>query len=145
MKKINIRRLYYHFKHRYLTMNNIVVFVALLIGASWAWGSIEMMQRNYGLQKELDAQTREQKLLELETTNLLLQQRFYKSSEYQELAVRERVGLANPGEKTLILPPNSQVAKDADAVVGTKPRPVESTTNMEQWMNFLFGGNKKRD
>ena len=146
MKKINIRRLYYHIQHRYLTMNNIVVAVALLIGASWAWGSIEMMQRNYGLQKELDARSREQKLLELETANLLLQQRFYKSSEYQELAVRERVGLANPGEKALILPPNSQSAKDADVVVkGEKPQSGEPATNMEQWMNFLFGGNKKRN
>lgn len=144
MKKINTRKLYYHLKHRYLTMNNIVVGVALLIGIAWAWGSIEMMQRNYGLQKELDAKTREQTLLELETTNLSLQQRYYKSSEYQELAVRERMGLANPGEKALILPPNTQAAIDADAVISGTVETSEPATNFEQWVNFLFGGNRQR-
>ena len=124
-------------------MNNIVVAVALAIGASWAWGSIEMMQRNYGLQKELDTLSRQQKLVELETESLALQQRYYKSSEYQELAVRERVGLANPGEKALILPPNSQAAKESDAVVaGSTPKPAEEVSNFEQWVNFLFGGNR---
>jgi cell division protein FtsB len=145
MKKINIRKLYYHIRHRYLTMNNVVVAVALVIGASWAWGSIEMMQRNFDLQKELDAMSREQKLIELEATNLSLQQRYYKSSEYQELAVRERVGLANPGEKALILPPNTQTAKDADAVAaGNTPQPVESASNFQQWVNFLFSSNRER-
>lgn len=144
MNKINTRKLYYHLKHRYLTTNNIVVVVALLIGVAWAWGSIEMMQRNYGLQKELDAKTREQTLLELEMANLALQQRYYKSSEYQELAVRERVGLANPGEKALILPPNTQAAIDADTAVSGGTETPQPATNFEQWMNFLFGGNRKQ-
>ena len=146
MKKINTRKIYYHIRHRYLTMNNIVVAVALIIGASWAWGSIEMMQRNYDLQKELDTKAREQKLIELETENLALQQRYYKGSEYQELAVRERVGLANPGEKALILPPNSQAAKDADRVVaGDLPAASsQPVSNIQQWVNFLFGGSRLR-
>lgn len=145
MKKINIRKLFYHLRHRYLTMNNVVVAVALIIGASWAWGSIEVMQRNYNLQKRVDAKLREQKLTELETENLALQQKYYQTSEYQELAVRERLGLVMPGEKVLILPPNSQAAKDADALAADKP-PVAATrppSNFEQWMNFLFGGNGK--
>ena len=144
MKKINTRKLYYHLKHRYLTANNIVVAIALVIGAAWAWGSIEMMQRNYGLQKELDAKTREQTLLELETANLSLQQRYYKSGEYQELAVRERVGLVNPGEKALVLPPNSQAAINADRVISGVTEASEPATNFEQWVNFLFGGNRKQ-
>lgn len=146
MKNINIRKTFYHLRYRYMTMNNVVVAVALIIGGSWAWGSIEVMQRNYGLQKELDAKLRQQKLVELQTQNLALQQRYYRSSEYQELAVRERLGLVNPGEKVLILPPNTQAAKDADAVVADKsvvtaPQPA---SNFEQWMNFLFGGSKNR-
>lgn len=145
MKKINIRKLYYHIRYRYLTMNNVVVGVALMIGAGWAWGSIGMMQRNYDLQKQLDTRVRQQKLAELETQNLALQQRYYKSSEYQELAIRERMGLANPGEKALVLPPNTKAAKDADVVVsGKTPGSPEPASNFQQWMNFLFGGNRRR-
>lgn len=144
MKKINIRRIYYHIRHRYLTMNNVVIAVAFLIGASWAWGSIGMMQRNYDLQKEVDSKARNLKLAELQTQNLTYEQRYYQSSEYQELEVRKRLGLANPGEHMLILPPNTQQAKDADAVATNKTvKILEPTSDFQQWMNFLFGGNRQ--
>jgi cell division protein FtsB len=145
MKNINIRKIYYHIRYRYLTMNNVVVAVALVIGGAWAWGSIGVMQRNYDLQKDLDARVRQQKLIELETQTLALQQNYYKSSEYQELAVRERMGLAAPGEKVIVLPPNTQAAKDADEVVASvKSIDTQPMSNVEQWMNFLFGGNRTR-
>jgi cell division protein FtsL len=144
MKNINIRKLSYHIRHRYLTMNNIVITIALAIGAGWAWGSIGMMQRNYALHKEVDSKARQEKLVELETENLQYEQKYYQSSEYQELAVREHLGLANPGEKVLILPPNSLEAKNADAVVSRKvTQNVQPPTNFQQWMNFLFGGNRQ--
>ena len=146
MQKINTRKLYYHVRHRYLTMNNVVIGVALVIGASWAWGSIGMMQRNYDLQKEIDTKLRQEKLANLEVQTLAYEQRYYKSSEYQELAMRQRLGLATPGEKALILPPNSRAAKDAGkafeshAAARTQPE-----SNLQQWANFLFGGNHKRE
>jgi hypothetical protein len=142
MQKTNIRKFYYQLRHRYLTMNNVVIGVALIIGASWAWGSVSMMQRNYDLQKEVDAKGRQEKLVELETQTLAYEQKYYKSSEYQELAIRERLGLAEAGEKALILPPNSLAAKNADTTVAPKKaKMIEPTSNMQQWMNFLFGGN----
>jgi hypothetical protein len=146
MKKINIRKLYYHVRHRYLTMNNVVIGVALIIGASWAWGSIGMMQRNYNLQKELDGKARSARLIELETQNLKFEQRYYQSSEYKELAVRERLGLTAPGEKVLFLPPNTPAAKMADAGLTKKTtKTIEPVSNPRQWMNFLFGGNHRQE
>jgi hypothetical protein len=145
MKKINIRKIYYHLRHRYLTMNNVVITVALIIGASWAWGSIGMMQRNYDLQKEIDSKSRQEQLADLEAQNLVYEQKYYKSSEYQELAMRQRLGVASPGEKALILPANSQGAKDADRALDNKTSPVmEPEDNLQQWVNFLFGGNHDR-
>ena len=144
MKKINIRKIYYHLRHDYLTLNNVVVVVALLIAASWAWGSVDVMQRNYDLQKEVDGKAREQKLLELETTTLTFEQRYYKSDEYKELAVRERLGLAKPGEKVLVLPANTPAAVQADdLVLQREPGRTEQPSNFQQWMNFIFGGNSK--
>ena len=140
MKKINIRKWYYHFRHRYVTMNNVVIAVALVIGASWTWGSIGMMQRNYNLQKEVDGKKREQQLADLEVQTLTYQQNYYKSSEYQDLAMRERLGVGDAGEKALILPPNSQAAKDADKLGGQKRTAVVvPESNFQQWANFLFG------
>ena len=144
MKKINIRKLYYLARHRYFTMNNAVITVAVVIAAAWAWGSVGMMQRNYALQQEVDGKTRQQKLVDLQVQNAQYEQKYYQSDEYQELAVRTNLGLANPGEKVLILPPNTQQAKDADTVVANKPAIVAiAPSPLQQWVNFLFGGNRQ--
>jgi len=121
-------------------MNNVVIAIALIIGASWAWGSIGVMQRNYDLQKTIDTKSRQETLAELETQNLIYEQNYYRSGEYQELALRERLGLANSGEKALILPPNSVEAKTAD-MTPTPTKSLEPENDFQQWMNFLFGGN----
>ena len=141
MKHIHFRRIYYHIRHQYLTTNNAVVIVALLVAASWAWGSVQAMERNYALQREVDFKHRELRLAELETATLKFEQNYYKSDEYKELAVRERMGLVNPGEKVLILPPNSAAASasDAGAEAVATPQRIEQI-NLQQWANFLFGG-----
>ena len=145
MKKINIRRIYYRFRHEYLTLNNVVIFVAFIIAANWVWGSLEMMQRNFSLQKELDDKSRQLIVAQLDTDNAKLEQRYYKTDEYKELAVRQRLGLVTPGERLLILPPNSETAKNIDKDAETKTIvKVVKTSNFNQWMNFLFGGNNIR-
>lgn len=143
MQKINIRRLIYTARHKYLTLNNVVILVAFLIAASWVWGSLGMMQRNYSLQKEVDLKKRQLELTQLQRDKLDLQKRYYQTAEYQELAVRESLGLVRPGEKVLILPENSQAAKDADKTNDVAPVVVAQSSNLEQWINFLFGGYSK--
>jgi len=144
MKKINIRRIYYLFRHKYLTLNNAVVAIAFMIAAGWVWGSLGVMQRNYSLQKELDDKSRQLIVAQLDTENAKLEQRYYQTDEYKELAVRERLGLVTPGESVLILPPNSEAAKNADkAVATTSSTQTVPVSNFGQWMNFLFGGNSK--
>ena len=144
MKKINIRRLYYKISHKYFTLNNVVVVIAFVIAAGWVWGSLGVMQRNYALQKELESKTRQLTVAQLDTESAKLEQRYYNTDEYKELAVRERLGLVSPGESVLILPANSEAAKN----IG-KTDPTASTvqtapvSNFTQWINFLFGSNNK--
>jgi hypothetical protein len=145
MKKINIRRLYYHVSHKYFTLNNVVIVIAFAIAAGWVWGSLGVMQRNYDLQKEIDLKQRQLELAQVETSSLQLEQRYYNTREYQELAVRQDLGLGLPGEKVLILPPNTQAAKDADAAFATtKTADVVQVGNFQQWVDFLFGNNGKK-
>lgn len=121
-------------------MNNVVIAVAFIIGASWTWGSVGMMQRNYALQKEIDTRQREQQLTDLEVQTLTYEQNYYRSAEYQDLAMRQRLGVADPGERALILPPNSQAAVHADeAYRGRQVKLAEPEGNLQQWANFLFG------
>jgi len=144
MKKINIRRIYYLFRHKYFTLNNAVVAIAFMIAAGWVWGSLGVMQRNYSLQKELDDKSRQLIVAQLDTENAKLEQRYYQTDEYKELAVRERLGLVAPGESVLILPTNSETAKNADKVASaTSLDETAPVSNFGQWINFLFGGNDK--
>jgi hypothetical protein len=103
------------------------------------------MQRNFALQKEADEQQRQLQLTELEVDTLTYQQNYYKSDEYKDLAARTYLGLASPGEKVLILPPNSAAAKaeDTESDSSQKPKANQGSaqSNFEQWMSFLTGGN----
>jgi len=142
MKNINarnLRRWYYHARHNYFTTNNLVVVVGLLVAASWAWGSVQAMERNYGLQKEIDYKQRELRLAQLRTAKLQYEQNYFKSDEYKELAVREKLGLVSPGEKVLILPPNSAAASADEKTTANVPQVVPES-NFQAWVNFLFGG-----
>lgn len=139
MKKINIRKLYYHIRHNYITLNNVVIAVAFLIAASWAWGSVGVMQRNYALQEEINTKNQQEQVADLDNQTLQLQQKYYQSSEYLEVQAKRRLNLAIPGEKLLIMPPNSQVAKNEDIAPTDTPVQVKETGNFAQWMNFIFG------
>lgn len=142
MPKINIRKIIYHIRWRYLTLNNVVLAIAFVIGVNWAWGSIEMMQRNYTLQRTLDLKRREQTLAELENATLAYEKRYYESDEYKELAVRKYVGLASEGEKVLILPP-SEVRDTTETAASQSIIANETPSNFRQWVDFLSGKNRR--
>ena len=148
MKKIklqNIRPLVYHIRHHYFTLNNAVIAVAFIIAAGWVWGSLTAMQRNYTLQKQVDYQQQQLELTKLQVENLQLEQQYYQTPEYLQQAARQSLGLALPGEKLLILPPNSQqaIAEDTTTSAATATTNTQNTSNFEQWINFLFGGYSK--
>ena len=132
---------------RYGSINNAVFAAALVIAASWVWGSVSTMQTNFAAQKAVNDQQQQLELTQLEVDTLKFQQNYYRSDEYKELAARANLGLALPGEKVLILPPNSEAVKQQDTqapelAADTPKRPAAS--NFEQWMAFLMGDNVEK-
>lgn len=142
MKKINIQRAYYQFRHKYLTTNNIVVAVGLVIAAGFIFSSLDAMERNYTLQKELDDKSRELIVAQLDEASAELEQRYYKTDEYKELAVRQRLGLGSAGESVLILSDDS-TTKTSDNSTSTITVVAEQKGNFWQWVDFLSGKNIK--
>jgi len=142
MQNRQIKRLIYTVRHRYMTMNNVVLAVAAVIAISWAWSSVQAVQRNYQLQRTVDDKQRQAQLVQLETDNLQFEQHYYKSSEYLSLEAKRRLGLADPGEKVLVLPPNSPAviaADNADQAVVAPVSDAQPLPPLQQWMDFLFG------
>ena len=133
------KRQFYRLRNDYLSLNNVVIGVALLIALSWAWNSMEAMQQNYSLQQQIDTKEQQLELEELKVATLELESRYYESLEYQELAVRERLGKGMPGEKLLIIPSTDQPITPTN----TANKSPEQTSNLQEWVNFLFGGHRK--
>ena len=131
--KTQIRRLKFKFNQQVLTGNNIFIAAVVFFAVIWVWGNISVMEKNYSLQKKLELKKREQLIGEIEYETLKYEQKYLKSAEYQELAARSKLGLADKGEKVLILDKYPEEAK--------KENRVEKQSNFKQWVNFLFGGN----
>src|SRR5215218_4561764 len=86
----------------YITINNGVLLVAVLIGSSWAWSTIEAIQRNFKLQQQVDALAQQIAVQELENKSHALQNKYYQSPEYLELSARARLNKAAADEKLII-------------------------------------------
>ena len=136
MPNLHLKRLLYRVQRDYLNINNVVIVAAALLAISWAWGSIESMQQNYELQRAVDNKKQQLEVEKLKVALLNYEAKYYESEEYQELAVRQRLGKGIPGEKQLIVP--STDTTNPAQNTATNPQPV---SNFQQWMNFLFGGN----
>jgi len=78
--------------------------------------------------------------------NLQFEQNYYKSGEYLTLEAKRRLGLAEPGEKVLILPTNSAAVKAESAANDTtslSTADVPAPPPLQQWLDFLFGAKSK--
>ena len=136
-----LRRFRYWLKHDLLIFDNVVLLVAFVCCMLWTWGSISSMSRNWNLAQGLLNRQREKALLELEVETLELENEYYLSAEYQELAARKYQNKMLPGETMVYLPANSEQAKhkhDVDPTATTVINTAEMS-NFAQWMAFLFG------
>ena len=137
--KTQTKRLTYRIRTDYLTINNLVFLAALLIALNWTWNSVESMQQNYQLQQTVDRKKQQLIIEQLQVDTLELESRYYDTLEYQELAVRQRLGKGMPGESQLIVP-STDSGKPASQ---EPPRLTSRDNNFQEWMNFLVGKRTK--
>lgn len=134
------RKFQYWLKHDLFVFDNVILIIAGVCCLVWTWGSISSVTRNWSLAQELLARQREKALLELEVETLELENEYYHSAEYQELAARKYQGKMQPGEAMIYLPENSDYAKNkhlTDSTLNSEAALPEKS-NFEQWMSFLF-------
>ena len=110
-----------------------VIFVSVI----WVWGNISAMEKNYSIQKKLELKQRQALIDEIKYKTLEYEQKYLKSAEYQELAAREKLSLALPGEHVLVLSKYPE-EKEKEKSESSKP------SNFTQWINFIFGGNAQK-
>ncbi len=139
--RTRLRKAQYWFTHDFLVFERVILIVAVIFCLAWTWGSIDAMTRNWSLAQELMSRQRERAVLELEVETLELENEYYQSYEYQELAARKYQGKMLPGETMIYLPDNSEAAINKHKTSETDDTTLATTamTNLEQWLAFLFG------
>ena len=135
--KTQLRRLRYFTKRDILTLNNIVLFAAVILCLVWTYGAVNSMARNWELEEKLKTRQLEAAKLKLEVETLELEQEYYQTDEYKELMARIKSNKMQPGETMVVLPKNSEVAINKYANAKTEMKTERS--NFAEWLDFLFG------
>ena len=118
--------------------------IALLV----TWSSVKVVQTNYNLQKQMSTMQQENEVRQLANTNLKLQNEYYKTDTYLELAARRHFNKALPGEKLIIVPKEVALShtiampkpKTASAIIidSTNDSGSSLQRNFNAWLDFLF-------
>ena len=135
--KTKLRQFIYVLKHDYFNSSNIVFFAAVAFCVLWTYSSIAAMTRNWNLAEEIASKKKELAILRLEVETLELENNYYSSPEYQELAARAKQNKKLPGENMVFLPPNSDYAKNKHKAQTSTAKAEPS--NLSKWLAFLFG------
>ena len=114
-----------------------VVFIILVILVFWS--GIRSIQQNYQLQKEVNQINQQNIILKLQNNNIILQNDYYSSSQYQEIVARENLGLGYPGETEILIPDNIALKYGPKQLTTNSNNRQTNNTNFSDWMNFFFG------
>ncbi len=139
LEKVNtfFRRIRFFAKKDIFTLNNIILFVAIILCLIWTCGAIDSMSRNWQLEEKLKTRKLEAAKLKVEVETLELEQEYYQTEEYKELMARIKSNKMQPGETMVIMPKNSESAINRHTE--TTPEMTTPRSNFSQWLDFLFG------
>jgi cell division protein FtsB len=122
---------------------NLGLYILLIITLSVSWSSIKTIQKNYEIEKQISLLTQEVDVLEQETKNMALENEYYKTDAFLELAARKYFSKANPGEQFISIPTaiaDKYTHPEADVVQTTptvKPKP-RIIQNWQDWIDFFL-------
>ncbi len=121
---------------------SLVVFGVIVLLVSWS--SVNVIQTNYDLQKQIAKLEQQNEVKSLKNENQKLRNQFYDTDQFLELQVRRNFGKAAPGE-TLVLVPKD-VALSKTVAKPEEPKQSETQTpnkptyqrNFETWVDFFL-------
>lgn len=122
---------------------NYPVYLFTLIVLAIAWSGVRTIQDNYELQKKISVLKQQNEVIKLQNDNTALQNKYYSTDQYLDLAARQSLGLAGPGEKVLLVPKTTALKYVSSTAVSAKestqvPR-SKISKNLQAWRDFFLG------
>lgn len=136
--KTKLRRLNYRIRHDFFAIENVVLILAIFLCLMWTYQSITAMSRNWELTERLATEKKTLELLSIEVEAAELENEYYNTNEYQELLARKYLDKKMSGENMVVMPENSEAAKNKYARTTQVALEEKDYSNFEKWMMFLF-------
>jgi cell division protein FtsB len=121
----------------------LLLFLVIVLLVSWS--GIKAIDTNYRLQKQISQLEQQNQVHKLNNTNTKLENDYYQTDQYLEIAARQNFGLARPGETVLNVPQNVALAhtvnlpdEEKTETRKTQAKQPAYQRNFQAWMNFLF-------
>ena len=128
----------------YITLDNLLPLLVVGLALSWVWSTVGVMQRNFQFQRQVDEMRQQNALTEIENKTLEYRIAYYKTPEFAELAARENLNKAAPGEKVLVVPPSPHENEGVTNLTSATAPAAPVQSNFQQWMFFLFGQHRNQ-
>ena len=120
----------------------LFVIAALLIIGYAGFSTLNIISRNYKLQKQVDKLNSEIELLKLQNQELEYRIAYYRTDAFIEKEARDKLSLQAPGEHVVIfpnkIPTTAEPQLNAQQQAATEPFIQRSQTNLQHWLYFLF-------
>ena len=128
---------------RDLRVIGLLLFLAIVVLVSWS--GVKTIETNYDLQKKIARLKQENEVKKLANDNLKLENDYYNTAQYLELAARQDFGLAAPGETVLNVPRSVAMAQTVELPrLQEAPKSTAVTKQstyqrkFQAWMDFLL-------
>ena len=125
----------------YFSLGAMGVYLIAIVSLSVAWSSTKAIQRNYQLMKQISVLEQEADIAEAKVANQKLENEYYKSDAFLELAARRQFNKAAPGEKLMIVPKEVALSKlpaGSERIEEVAKAKID-TPNWQAWLQFLTG------
>lgn len=128
----------YRLRHDFFAIENVVLILAVLLCLMWTYQSIMAMSRNWELTEKLATEKKSLELLNIEVEAAELENQYYATDEYQELMARKYLDKKMSGENMVVMPGNSDAAKNKHKDTRQVVVEEKNYSNFEKWLLFLF-------
>ena len=122
---------------------NIVFFSFLVLALVITWATVNQIDRNHELEKEVIKEKALVAVLQEQIKNQTIENEFLKTDYFVELAARDQLGWIKQGEQQPLILSRLKINQIKEAYQAQNPMPVPvtapPTSSLQQWWYFFRG------
>jgi cell division protein FtsB len=141
----NYRQKYIIYVLQLRDVRTVGLLLFLVVVMLISWSGVKVIETNYGLQRQISVLEQQNQVNRLANDNLKLENAYYNTPTYLDIAARQNFGLAAPGETVWVVPKKVALARTVDLpnAAAAEAKQIEAKQpayqrNFQAWMDFLL-------